>query len=116
MERRRELRVPTNIPVEVSTLAPTNLFLQGVIANMSGRGLQLWTNAPLGTGMLVRVQNHQFLLLGEVCYCQKQGQRWRVGIQLEHALTHLVQLARLNRHLLTEEARGPELVTPSSPS
>jgi len=108
--------VPTNIPVEVSTLAPTNLSLQGVIANMSGRGLQLWTNAPLGTGMLVRVENHQFLLLGEVCYCQKQGQRWRVGIQLEHALTHLVQLARLNRRLLAEEARGPELVTPSSRS
>jgi hypothetical protein len=116
VERRREFRVPTNIPVGVSTLTPTHLSLEGVIANMSGRGLQLWTNVPLATGRLVRLETNQFLLLGEVCYCEKQGERWRIGIQLEHALANLAQLTRLNERLFAEDTRKPGAITTASSS
>jgi hypothetical protein len=44
------------------------------------------------------------ILLGEVCYCLREGEGYAVGIELEHAIYDVEELTRLIRGILGEAA------------
>ena len=116
VERRRVPRLDLNAPVEVRVLAGNKPSRGGRVADISGRGLKLLVESPLGAGTLIRVDAGQLMLLGEVCYCRPDQGQWAVGVELEHALADLDQLLLLNQRLFAAEAARPEAVTTSEDS
>jgi len=57
--------------------------------------------------MPLKIEWNQILLLGDVCYCQPAERGFAIGLQLEHALLHTGELARLAQALLGEAQPSP---------
>ena len=104
MDLRSEPRFPTDEPVRVTVLGGTKFEANGRIVNVSGRGMRLRINARVPVGAAIRVDVDGSLLLGEVAYCQADGEFFAVGLQLEQALTISEELSRLMRRLMEESA------------
>ena len=49
---------------------------------------------PLLVGKALKISLEDSLLLGEVIYCRPQNGGWYAGIELEHALIGLAELAK----------------------
>jgi hypothetical protein len=64
---------------------------------------------PVGTP--IGVQSDAKLVLGEVCYCNglPEGNKFAVGLELEHALANTADLARLAHRLLGFERQPASL-------
>jgi len=77
------------------------------IENVSGAGMRLLLDRPLALGALIKVEWDDVLLLGEVRYCEPAGTGYAAGLELEHALLHTGELARLSRRLLCEDEPVP---------
>ncbi len=106
MDRRSESRFQTDEPVQVTVLGQTQPVVAGRLANLSGKGMRLLLESPVPVGAPIRVDMDGTMLLGEVCYCYPEGAKWAIGLQLEHALTHSDDLARLMRQLVGDSAPG----------
>ena len=104
MERRPERRYPADEPVTVTILGGENCVISGRVVNLSGKGMRLVLEREAPIGAPVRVDVDGTILLGEVCYCAREGNSYYAGLELEHALTMSEELASLMRGLL-EEAR-----------
>ena len=57
----------------------------GRIASLHGRRLHLSTDEPLSPGASVRIDGPDFLLLGEICFCSREGEEYTAYFELEHA-------------------------------
>jgi hypothetical protein len=55
------------------------------IASLHGRRLHLSTDEPLSPGTSVRIDGPDFLLLGEICFCSREGEEYTAYFELEHA-------------------------------
>jgi PilZ domain len=97
MNQRRETRFPTNQPVKVVVFGSPDLHLEGRIQNVSGRGMSLQVGQQLAPGTAVRIDLPNSILLGEVIYCRAEGEDWNAGVELEHALFSLSELAETLR-------------------
>jgi hypothetical protein len=107
MEHRAETRFESEQIVRVATLGePPEEFL-AQIENVSGTGLRLLVDRFVPAGMPLKIEWNQILLLGDVCYCQPAERGFAIGLQLEHALLHTGELARLARALLGEALPSP---------
>jgi hypothetical protein len=93
--------------VELILLGDAARVIAAHATQFSGRGLRLVLKQPVLTGTLVKVQSDDWLMLGEVCYCRKERLNFVVGLQLEHSLTGLQELEKLNRKFLSEEVVPP---------
>jgi hypothetical protein len=100
MEQRGEPRIDVAQTVRLTTLGEQSQELPAQIANLSGTGLRLLVDRHIPTGVTLRIEWDQILLLGEVCYCQSVDGGYAIGVELEHALLHTRDLARLARELL----------------
>jgi hypothetical protein len=107
MNQRRENRFSVNQQVEVLVFGSPDLRLEGTIRNASGRGIGLLLPERLGIGKTLRIKLVDSILLGEVIYCRAQDGGWDTGVQLEHALFGLAQLAEALRGF-AEDASGAE--------
>ena len=58
----------------------------GSLLDISARGVRLRANLPLALRTAVRIDVEQWLLLGEVVYCQEQADGFECGIALCHCL------------------------------
>jgi hypothetical protein len=67
--------------------------------------LRLGQRVPPGTAL--RIDLPDSMLLGEVIYCRAEGEDWYAGIELEHALFSLNELAEALRGF-HEETSGRE--------
>jgi hypothetical protein len=105
MEQRSEPRFDENQPVRVTVLREPQRELGGRIENVSGRGLRIVLDEPIADCEVVKLEWDGTLLLGEVCYCEREPGGYGVGLKLEHALFDTHELARLARKL----AGKPEL-------
>ncbi|MCS6952430.1 MAG: PilZ domain-containing protein [Bryobacterales bacterium] len=99
MERRSEPRYDLSGPADVTLLTDNPVSLQGRIINLSGRGMRVWLPQAVPAGAAVRVDVAGAMFLGEVCYCNPDGNGYAAGFQLEHVLSMSEELAALMRAL-----------------
>ena len=82
--------------------------------------MQLRSPIPVPLNAAVKVELHDALLLGEVCYCQSEGESedngstWLVGLITEQVLSNLSELSRLVLAIMGEESRPRCPAEPSS--
>ena len=103
MERRRETRVPADLPVELTVLGSNEGAGPAQVIEISGHGLQLVVHRPVPINAAVKVDGDDWLMLGEVCYCRQEGLQYVVGLQIDQSLHGLKKLAELNENLLSTE-------------
>jgi hypothetical protein len=110
MDHRAEPRYDLNQPVTITVLGVQEIRMSGRMANVSGRGMQLLTEAPLPYNSAVKVDWDDLLVLGEVIYSeQKNPGAFVSGLQLQEALTNLQELAKLCDVLSGESGAPPRL-------
>jgi hypothetical protein len=107
MEQRSEPRFDENRPVRVTVLREPQRELAGRIENVSGRGMRIALDQPVPGREVVKLEWDGTLLLGEVCYCEREPGGYGVGVKLEHALFDTHELARLARKLAGEPELEP---------
>jgi hypothetical protein len=62
---------------------------------------------PIATGAAVKISLEDDLLIGEVIYCRQEGSIYYAGVELEHVLFGLTELARIMR-AFEEEYSGEQ--------
>jgi len=113
VERRSEVRFEVDRPVRITELDAQPLRWTGTVRNLSGRGMQLTAPQAIRPGTAIRVDAENIMFLGEVCYCVPETGGYCVGLMVEHILTGLDELERLNQGLFgeldaeTADARQP---------
>lgn len=107
MNQRREVRFAVDQPVDVVVFGPPDVQMPGKIHNASGRGLGLRLEHRVAPGSALKINLADGILLGEVIYCRAQEEGWYAGIELEHALFSLTELAEALRGF-TDEPLGRE--------
>lgn len=121
MERRSEDRLSVNQPVRLTVLEETSSQsapIEATITNLSPSGFQIFTSTPVAPGSAIRVDlpldGKKALLLGEVRYCQREGARYGLGVNLEHSILDLTGLDRL-RAMIAQADRVSEPVGVETP-
>jgi len=94
MNQRREPRLAAEQAVWITLFGKMETRIPGYIRNISGRGVGLEVGQPIETGTALKVDIPDTLLLGEAIYCRQEGDRYYIGVELEHALYGLAELAR----------------------
>jgi hypothetical protein len=107
MNHRREPRFPVDRMVDVTVLETPNTHVRCRIVNASGRGIGLQLKEKLAIGTPLKITLEDAILLGEVIYCQARETEWYAGVELEHALCGLAELADALRGF-TEGDSGSE--------
>lgn len=93
MNQRRDSRFQTDQPIQITVFGLPDIQVQAKVKNISGRGVGLEVERPLAIGAALKIPLDDAILLGEVIYCRAQGGGYYVGIELEHALFGLADLA-----------------------
>ena len=102
-DRRSDPRIPTDQPVTVTVLGPSDPSFSATLANFSGRGACLVANRDLPPSSLLKIEMENTLLLGEVIHSRPVDGAFEVGVLLDHALHHTGELSRLAKRLLGEK-------------
>jgi hypothetical protein len=113
MERRREARIRTDKPVELTVLGNDEASGPAQAIEFSGHGLQLVLHRPIPVNAAVKVEGDDWMMLGEVCYCRQEGIHFVAGLRIEQTLENLQELAELNKKLVGTE-RKTERTEPST--
>jgi hypothetical protein len=113
MERRREARIRTDKPVELTVLGSGEPSGPAQAIEFSGHGLQLVVHRPLPVNAAVKVEGDDWMMLGEVCYCRQEGIHFLAGLKIDQTLENLQELSRLNESLLSTKPRA-ERTEPST--
>ncbi len=71
--------------VRVSRIGSPGPDYWGRIASLHGRRLHLSLDEPIAAGVSVRIDGPDFLLLGEICFCGREGSEYTAYFDLEHA-------------------------------
>jgi hypothetical protein len=74
--------------------------MDGTVVDVSSRGMGLTVPESLPLGTPIKIEAHDELILGEVCYCVAHEGAYRVGLAVKHRLAGLAQLHSLNRALM----------------
>ena len=107
MDRRRQPRLAVDQPVEITTLTRPSQTFSGRALDLSGSGMRVALPTAIPVNTLVRIEAPDLLLLGEVCWTRQVDGGCELGLKLQHALTGLDELERLNRGLWQEFAPLP---------
>ena len=109
MERRKEARIEINQEVTVTVLGEVDSPpFQAVAIDMSGTGMRILVPEPVPYQAAVKVQAGDLLLLGEVTRVETSGVGHLLALKLQHSLTSLSDLQRLNQALHWEERKIDE--------
>lgn len=101
MERRREVRIRTDTPVELTVLGSGEASGPAQAVEFSGHGLQVVVHRPIPVNAAVKVEGDNWMMLGEVCYCRPEGIHFVAGLKIDQTLENLRELAELNENLLS---------------
>jgi hypothetical protein len=101
-DRRSELRYPVRQAVTITDLTHDRESFPGFLVDISERGMRLLVDRRVPLETPVRVETGDILFLGEVCYCNPEGDAYSIGLALEHCLSDLMQLARLTQSVYQE--------------
>jgi hypothetical protein len=94
MDQRREPRFEADQPVTVTVLSAPPARMNACVRNASGRGLGLFTSAPVPPGAAIRIEFDDNLVLGEAIYCRAEQEGHFVGVELDQVLVGLTELGR----------------------
>jgi hypothetical protein len=87
VERRRQQRIPANEHAWCRVLNPLlEKALKVQMLDRSMDGLSVRTARSLSAGTLVQVRLKDSLVLGEVRYCVREGDAFRIGIRIENSM------------------------------
>jgi len=114
MERRREARIRTDKPVELTVLGSEEASGPAQAIEFSGHGLQLVLHRPIPVNAAVKVEGDDWMMLGEVCYCRQEGIHFVAGLKIDQTLDNLQELAELNQNLLSTERKTERTAEPST--
>jgi len=103
MERRREPRIEAYQKVDLILLGNDVEAIDAHATQFSGRGLRLVLKQSVAVGAAVKIQGDDWLVLGEVCYCQRERLNFVVGLRLKHSLMGLRELEELSRKFANDE-------------
>ena len=104
MERRREARIRTDKPVELTVLGSEESSGPAQAIEFSGHGLQLVLHRPIPINAAVKVEGDDWMMLGEVCYCRPEGIHFVAGLKIDQTLDNLQELEELNKNLLSTQS------------
>src|SRR5262245_54411178 len=107
MEQRRETRFTADQPIRIIVIGPPDLHLAGRVKNASGRGMGIEVSQRIDAGTALKLALDDAILLGEAIFCRDDGGSFYVGIEVEHALYGLAELARIMSDF-SEEDSGSE--------
>jgi hypothetical protein len=113
VERRRDQRISPQQNAIVLVLgeeAGVSAPLHARIIDISERGMSFKTMEPLPVGAAVRIDLDDNLLLGEVCHCSAMEGGYLCGVELEHVLSRVADLARLVRGIMGDPNPLPDRV------
>ena len=86
MHRERSPRVPAWEVAVITVLPERNLRMVCRVADFSESGIGLNCERCLPIRSAVLVEMDGCILSGEVCYCRKLGNEFRIGLQLDQRL------------------------------
>src|SRR5579864_7498918 len=109
MERRREARIRTDKPVELTVLGNDEASGPAQAIEFSGHGLQVVLHRPIPVNAAIKVEGDDWMMLGEVCYCRQEGIHFAAGLKIDQTLENLQELADLNAHLLQTESKREDV-------
>ena len=101
-ERRRQPRISLSHRASVTDLTHQVCLDPSEILDFSGRGMALLVSKPAPVNSAIRIDWDDALLLGYVCYHEPQGDRFRMGLQLNQALSGTRDIAQLLQQLQHE--------------
>lgn len=104
MERRQEPRFAIDEAVTITVLGGRNLQYPGRVKNVAGRGIGMTVPAPIALGAAVSIKFGDSIMLGEVVHCRTTGGPYFLGLEIQHSVGGLRQLAEIIREW---EASGP---------
>lgn len=84
------LKVDSNAVV---TVLGVDISFDGMLMSVSDCGAQLKLDRRIDLSAPVKIECTDFLLLGEVAYCQAEQGNWIVGVNVEQGLYGLKALA-----------------------
>jgi hypothetical protein len=116
MERRREARIRTDKPVELTVLGTDEASGPAQAIEFSGHGLRLVIHRPIPVNAPVKVEGDDWMMLGEVCYCRQEGIHFVAGLKIDQTLDNLQELDELNRNLLGAPQEIPQQAEHIEPS
>ena len=108
MNQRRDARFQTDQPVQITLYGTPDTQVTGRVKNVSGRGVGIETEGRIAIGAALKVALEDAILLGEVIYCRDQGGSYYIGIELEHALFGLADLAAAVSSFSEESSRAEQ--------
>jgi len=107
MNQRREPRFEVEQEFTITIFGEPDIRLPARLRNFSPRGIGLEMQVPVAAGSALKLEFNDTLLLGEVIYCRDDGDSFYVGVELEHALYGLGELASALGSY-TEPSSGPQ--------
>jgi len=99
-DRRDGLRLQAHQTVQVTVLGQGADPVEGTLDNFSSGGMRLLLDLELPMDAALRVEWEDSMVLGDVRYCVPQGDRYAVGLEIQHTLTDMAGLARLAERML----------------
>ncbi len=102
MNQRRFPRCETEQEVRVLCLEQSNEAFAGRLKNFSSYGVRLNCPKSLSAGSLIKVEWGEAILLGEVVYCQSQGDEFVAGVEVEE-IVYRAELAVVQGHAGAEQ-------------
>jgi hypothetical protein len=93
VDQRQTQRHRLSHAATITVVGTSTEVLHGEIRNISEGGTQIWSDRPLPSFTLLRVEYEDNLILGEVVYCLQQQSGWLLGLRVEHALFGLTALS-----------------------
>jgi len=81
-DRRREERSPANDPATVEM--PLGVRVSATVIDISRSGMRLELEKPLDIGMKIgiSIQVRKLMVIGDVRYCRRSGERYHAGIAI----------------------------------
>jgi len=107
MNQRREPRLQIEQFLWITFFGEPDIRLPARIKNVSARGIGLELQNPVSVGSALKIELDDSLLLGEVIYCRDDGDSFYAGVELEHMLCGLGDLAQALA-AFADSPSGPE--------
>jgi hypothetical protein len=111
LDRRSEIRFAADQRVTFTRLDQPGEALGGVITDVSDSGMRILVEgapASIKMGEPVRVDLLDSLVLGEVAYAELHGGQLAIGIEVQHSLLNLTDLAKMRSEFLGERTERRE--------
>jgi hypothetical protein len=103
VEKRSEPRLAIAAEVRVDVLGDKGCTLDAELADLSSRGMRLFSRTSIQTDAALRIHLDADLYLGEVTYCQATycGRGYHIGVSLFNVMRNAAAVSeRLNRILV----------------